>query len=424
MRTREVVARSRLHQQRRRIPHIHVGEESQSNSLGDYGVVRIEHPTSRTTPLKNIRLENVEIVGSAMQAVQTLVSDSAGYSRTYPQDIIDGVTFRNVTIADSNWMGIASNWTDGLTLDQVRITRSNMAGEFKNSPQSGALKTSRNREIRVLDSEIKDNNSHGLWFDQSNYDVVVAGNTITGNNGSAVFWEISDKLLMVDNYVSAPASGANAVKIAGASGVRLVNNTLVGGRDVLGVYTDSRSKPGCADPSQPLCTSSYSSDRDGVRPKLATMDWMPRIDLMINNIVAHPTGTGYCSGSAAMCLTTSNAGATAPVQSILHQAEAARGIPETIIDGNVYVNGSGAVVRAGSGSYTTAAAWSAALAVSPYSLTGRESTAKAGTGWVNSLGDPTALLAAAHDDAIPAPNDALINTFAPTGTRHYGTLGQ
>ncbi len=398
--------------------------ERYSNSLGDYGVVRIEHPTSRTTPLKNVLLENVEIVGSAMQAVQTLVSDAAGYSRVYPQDIIDGVTFRHVTIADSNWMGIASNWTDGLTLDQVRITGSNLAGEFRNSPQSGALKTSRNRDIKVLDSEIKNNNSHGLWFDQSNYDVVVAGNTITGNNGSAVFWEISDKLLMVDNYVSAPASGANAVKIAGASGVRLVNNTLVGGRDVLGIYTDSRSKPGCADPSKPLCTSSYSSDRDGVRPKLATMDWMPRIDLMINNVVAHPTATGYCSGSTAMCVTTSNAGATAPVESILHQADSSRGIPKTIIDGNVYVNGSGAVVRAGSNSFTSAEAWSATLAVSPYSLPGQESAAKAGASWVNSLGEPTALLAAAHGEAVPVPQEELLNSFVPSGTRHYGAVSR
>ena len=112
---------------------------------------------------------------------------------------------------------------------------------------------------------ITNNNSHGLWFDQSNVDVDVVGNTITGNAGSAVFFEISDDLLMVNNYVRS-TGGARALKIAGSSGVKLLNNTIVGGADPIGVYVDSRSKPGCADPSQPLCAGSYSSDRDTVRP--------------------------------------------------------------------------------------------------------------------------------------------------------------
>jgi hypothetical protein len=375
-----------------------------SNSANDYGAVRINPGAHGTT------LRNVEVTDAAFQAVQ--------YAGSSP---IQGALMENVTIARANWMGVSSSLVDNLTLKSVLITEMNQYGEFTHSPQSGALKTSRNRAVKVLDSVITTNNSHGLWFDQSNVDVDVVGNTITGNAGSSVFFEISDDLLMINNYVRS-TGGARALKIAGSSGVKLLNNTIVGGADPIGVYVDNRSKPGCADPSQPLCANSYSSDRDTARPIPATLDWMPRIDLMLNNIIARPTATGYCGTTTALCITAANGDATAPIQTVIHQADPTRGIPQTRIDGNVYTNGTATTVATAIGKYTTHTAFSTAMAATPVTIPGIDTNAKTGSTWTNADGTPTPTLDAAHNQAIPTPTDPTINQYLPAGTRHYGTL--
>ena len=391
-----------------------------SANLADSGVIRIEGQTLATTPLTDVVIEDVEISDAANQAVQVFSTETTGYPRAL-EDILNDITLRRVTISGANWMGVAANWVDRLLLDHVRITGSNAAGEYRFSPQSGALKTSRTRDVTVADSVIADNNSHGLWFDQSNVDMTVARSSITNNVGAGVFFEISDGLTMVDNLVVAPSNGtSNAVKLAGSSGIRMVNNTVIGGRDPVGVYVDNRSMPGCADPSQPLCASSYGSDRDGVRPRPSTLDWMPRIDLMVNNVIGFPTASGYCGGTAALCVTAANGSATASPQSVFHQADPARGIPATVVDGNVYVNPGGPVVRTSAGSPTDAAGWSTLLRSSPFWLPGSELAGRSGAGLVNADGSPTATLTSLDGTAAPAPTDAGVNAWVPAGTRHFG----
>jgi hypothetical protein len=375
-----------------------------SNSANDYGAIKINTGAHGTV------MRNVEITESAFQAVQ--------YAGSSP---IQGALMENVTVARSNWMGVASTLVDDLTMKSVLLTEMNQFGEFTFSPQSGALKTSRNRGIKVLDSVVVNNNSHGLWFDQSNVDVDVVGNTVTGNAGSAVFFEISDDLLMINNYVRS-TGGARALKIAGSSGVKLLNNTIVGGADPIGVYTDVRSKPGCADPSQPLCANSYSSDRDAVRPRPATLDWMPRIDLMLNNIIANPTSAGYCGTTAALCITATNGDATAPIQTVIHQADPTRGIPQTRIDGNVYTNANNTAIGTPIGKYATHTAFGTAMATNPVTIPGIDTNSKTGTTWTNPDGTPTTSLAAKHSEAVPIPTDPNLNQYIPAGTTHYGNL--
>ncbi len=374
-----------------------------SNSANDYGVVRVNPGAHGTT------MRNVEITDAAFQAVQ--------YAGSSP---IKGATMTNVTIARANWMGVSSTLVDDLTMKAVKITDLNQFGEFTSSPQSGALKTSRNRAVKVLDSVITNNNSHGLWFDQSNVDVDVAGNTITGNSGSSVFFEISDDLLMINNYVRS-TGGSRALKIAGSSGVKLLNNTIVGGADPIGVYVDNRSKPGCADPSKPLCANSYNSDRDSVRTLPDTLDWMPRIDLMLNNIITTPTATGYCGTRTALCITASNNGATAPINTIIHKADPSRGIPQTRIDGNVYANGTSTTIATAIGTHTTHTTFTTAMKNNPVNITGIDTNSKTGTQWTNPDGTPTPTLNTHHNQAIPTPTNTNINQYLPPNTHHYGT---
>jgi len=304
--------------------------------------------------------------------------------------ILKSPRLENITITNSNWMGIVAAWVDNGVLTNSKITNSNQFDEFTHDPVSGAIKTSRVRNLRILNNEITNNHSYGIWFDQSNYDNDVVGNRITGNLGAGVFYEISDNLLLANNYIQSSSSATSAaIKIAGSSGIKMVGNTIVSGRDTLGVYTDSRSLPGCADPSKPLCPGAWTDSRDSVRPYPSTLDWMPRIDLMLDNVIVYPSGAGYCGALTSVCITSSNSGATAPIGTIIHKADPTRGIPQTRMDGNVYANGSGSVVRTAIGSYSTISAFTAAMAGSPVNIAGIDATSKFGNTWVNANGTPT-----------------------------------
>jgi hypothetical protein len=372
-----------------------------SNSANDYGVINIAGTADGTT------LRNVEMSESAFSTI--------GFNGD--SNLLANGKLEHVTLTTGNWMGLGAMYTDDFVADKVKITNMNQFGEFTSSPQSGGVKTSRTHRTKILNSEISNNANHGLWFDQSNYDTQLYNNQIVNNGGSAVFFEISDRLTMVDNYVVATGS-AQALRLAGSSGLRLVNNTFVGGGAPLGVYTDNRSIPGCSDPAEPLCEDSYSSDRDTVRPHLDTMDWIPRIDLFINNIIAYPTAASYCGSVTPFCITGNNAGAIVTLDQIIHHADATRGIPQTVIDGNVYANGSSRIIVTPTATYTTLGAFTTAMAGSPVSISGLEANGKYGNTFVSADGTPTASLA--HTEAVPVPIDSTINQYITAGTRHFG----
>jgi hypothetical protein len=364
----------------------------------------------------HITLRNIEISQSAFVALNISGSTNSTFA--------DGTLFENLTLTTSNWMGIGVNYTNNLTMDGVKIIDMNQFDEFAKSPASGAVKTSRTWYTTIKNSYIANNNSKGLWFDQSNYKTTVANSMLIDNADSQVFFEISDNLLLINNYIHSVGTGVG-LKSAGSSGLRLVNNTFVGGSAPWGVNVDNRSIAGCSDPAEPLCANSYSSDRDTLRPHLDTIDWIPRIDMSLNNIFAYPTGNGGCgSTNAPLCMTLVRSAATVPIESIIHKADASRGIPQTVMNGDVFVNSANTLIGIGTSPlYTSLSAFSTAMASSPVSISGLEAIgAKSGTSWVNPDGSPTAALTAANNEAFPIPTDTAINAYIPSGTKHYGRL--
>ncbi|MDB5166663.1 MAG: hypothetical protein JWM37_735 [Candidatus Saccharibacteria bacterium] len=363
----------------------------------------------------------INITGNADSSLlqDDVISDAAFISVAYQGNSNTNAngTMRNVTVTSSNWMGVSATYTDNLTLDGVKLVNMNQFNEFTYSPQSGGLKTSRTTFTKVINSDISNNKSHGLWFDQSNYHVEVANNTILDNAGSGMFFEISDNLWLVNNYIRS-TGGARAVKLAGSSGMNLINNTIIGGADPIGVYVDNRSLPGCSDPARALCAGSYNSDRDSVRAHRATMTWVPSIDIMINNIVAYPTAAGYCGTTTGLCITSSNATAKVGLNTVIHKA--AGGRPLTQMNGNVYANGSGKIINTASGNFTTTAAFMNAMAGAPVGIGGIESAGLSGNTYVAADGKPTAALTAVHSKAVAIPGNATINQYVAAGTRHYG----
>ncbi len=295
----------------------------------------------------------------------------------------------------------------------------NQFDEFTASPQSGSVKTSRTWYTSVLNSKITNDKSQGIWFDQSNYSTVVANNYIDNNTGSGLFFEISAHLYAVDNFIRT-VGGARAVKLAGSSNLYFVNNTAIGGSDPVGVYTDARSIPGCSDPAQPSCSEFGGSDKDTFHTHLASMTWIPTIDMFVNNIMAYPTSTGYCGSTTSLCITLHNATATVAIQTVIHPAST--GVPQTIINGNVYANGSGnAIVAATFGNYPTTSSFANAMAGSPVNISGLESNGLVGNSYVNPDGTATSALSSLHGSAFPVPVDSTVNLYIPAGTKHYGT---
>ncbi len=391
-----------------------------SDPSARFGVIRMEATSDNST------ISNVEILDSAEMALKATGNGGSNLNT--------GVTLKNVTISGSGWMGVNTNQTDNFTMDSVKITNLNLDGEYKSSPQSGALKTSRTRYTKVLNSEFSNINSVALWFDQSNFDVDVANNTITGATGASIFFEISDDLLMVNNFIDS-TSGVNAVEIAGSSGVKLVNNTLVGDSDPLAFYVDKRGTPGCSTPNGG-CTLIYGpSDWDVRSPIPATLDWVVKVDLMVNNVVVK-TGTAtraYGCTPAPLCFTQASGTAVSAINTEIHGATSL--LPQTFLDDNVYVNyGSNIIVATQkNGNYTSASAWSSFLAGSPVSISNLEAGSKSGTSWVNNNGTPTSALSAAHNQATSIPSALSgkfptatidnIKQYMPSGdTTHYGVL--
>jgi trimeric autotransporter adhesin len=247
-----------------------------SNNGGEYGVLLI------ATTADNTLLKNIEIIDSAYSDI--FVDGSSNRN--------DGTKVLSSTLTGSNWSGIGINGTDNFALENSKLTDMNTFDEFTHSPASGAIKTARTWYTKVIGNYIAGNHSHSVWFDISNYQTVIANNTIVDNDGTGVFYEISDDLLLINNYIKSSKTSAQPVKLAGSSGLKLINNTMIGGRDPIGVYTDDRSMPGCANPANPPC-GEWGGLRDSYHPYLATMDWIPRIDLMINNITGYATGSSF-----------------------------------------------------------------------------------------------------------------------------------
>lgn len=377
-----------------------------SPNANDYGVITVGSAAS------NFKLKNISVSYLPYDGIDV----AAGNTNT---------TFQNISIDRASWQSINSNQTDNFMLDSVKITNTDPFKEFSSSPASGALKTSRNRGTIVKNSAIANNNSHGLWFDQSNINTTVANNTITDNENAGVFFEISDGLTLVNNFLK---GGGQPFKATSSGGVVAVNNTFVSGADPFGIYTDDRARAGCSTATSPACQT--PSDVQTRYPRPVTMDWFPRVDLMLNNIIAYPTGTvGGCSSSfTSFCISTSHPvqNTSRPIETIIHKADATLGIPQTIIDGNVYTSTTGILVTvsAPNSKYTTLAAWTAAMAGSPVGITGIDANSKAGASWVNADGSPTAALAAVHGQAIAVPTNNAINPYIPAGTKHYGVLSK
>ncbi len=389
-----------------------------------------------TTGVDGLVLRDVEFDSNTAIAVKLAGGSGGGGSQLVRESVFD-----HVSLLRSGWSAAVALYTDGWRVSGALVRGSNAAAEFAQSPQSGGFKMTKAHRTTIVDSAFEANVGHGLWWDQSSFQAVVANSRFVGNAGPAVFFEISHGLTLVNNRIVTDSPDA-AVKAAGSSGLRLVNNTIVGGRDVVQVVTDTRSKKydsngdGTADRLCAEHTARYGqggdfvgvcggmgSDLDYARGgayaatnQTPGLTFLPGIDMMVNNVLANPSGTGRCGPVVPLCVagyTTAGGGVQAVMNTVFH--------PGSVINGNVYQTSSGYLAKAhvnsgqSGGFLATDLAGlrgTSGLGSSYYGLSA-ETNAKAGTGWVTTDGTPTSALNAAHSQAAPVPTDTTHQHLHP-----------
>jgi hypothetical protein len=413
-------------------------------------------------------LRNVELDSNAAIAVKLAGGSTVGGSQFVRSAILDHVTARR-----SGWLGAVVLYSDDPAITSSLFEHVDPHGEFVNAPQRGAIKVTKTHRMRVVDSLFQKNTGFNIWWDQSCYDAVVARTKLLAETDAALFFEISHGLTLVDSLVVSTSTTAPGLRLVGSSGLRLVNDSLVGGQDVVLIHTDDRSKTYLQDGAPRTCSEhlrrydgsvaaatvladcnvAYTSEFDMARPGAYAvapavnltpgMNWMPALDLMVNNVIANPTASGSCGAKTGVCVVAVHSGPAGGSKilvspdTILRSAARVDNPVITRIDGNVYqADGTIFIVRTDTGqsgavraSSVAALAGASGLGSSFYGFTGSDGTAvveasgrSAASGLVDADGAPTAALVALYDQAVPVPVDATLNAYVPAGTRHYGAL--
>ncbi len=186
-----------------------------------------------------------------------------------------GHVLRDITVARNGLLGVQTNNSDNLTLDGV-LASGNDAEHFNTSPVSGGVKITRSRNITVENSAFIDNASHGLWFDESVYNMTIVHNDSLRNVGNGMVLEISAKASIVDNVSS--DNGKDGLKLNNVGGgVQVWNNT----------FTDNTGRN--LEITQDARRGNNASDA-GHDPRQAfpdpTMTWITGPDTIRNNIIS------------------------------------------------------------------------------------------------------------------------------------------
>jgi len=231
-------------------------------SVPDMGTVTVER--------SNIMIENVALTDNATTGLEIGSGNAT-----------NGITLRNLYVANNGMLGIAATYANGITVDQV-LSENNNTEHFNTAPVSGGMKIARTRGITVRDSVFRNNDGPGLWLDESSYNATITGNDMRDNSKHGIALEISALATITGNTVV--GNGGNGLKINDTSSVTISNNTIDA--------NDDRSVNLVQDTRLPT-----SADSPGWNPRRAfpdpTMTWLLGPVNVTNNVISNQTG-GNC----------------------------------------------------------------------------------------------------------------------------------
>lgn len=234
---------------------------SKRTTLQGFGVMRYATPYMERGA---VRMQNTEA-----SARDLVVIDNATIGLTISNN--NGLAER-ITAQRNGMLGLGFDLNYNLVLRDSVVTGNN-SEFFKDEPVAGGVKITRSRDVTVVNNDISANNAYGLWFDQSNYDMKVIGNTTNDNRKVNIELEISDTGIVAGNQARGAEIG---ILIYNTSNVRVYNNE-VGGSTLMGVKLAQDARR----PTSPGAV--------GINPRIGqdpNMRWLTQNVTVSNNVFA------------------------------------------------------------------------------------------------------------------------------------------
>lgn len=117
--------------------------------------------------------------------------------------------------------------------------------EYEMGWERGGSKFAGSEGVVVRNNHVHHNRGPGLWSDVNAYDSLFEGNDVIGNYRSGIYYEISYKAVIRDNYIEGNGFGhadwlwGAGIVIAGSPDVEIYGNTVVGNADgIAGIEQD------------------------------------------------------------------------------------------------------------------------------------------------------------------------------------------
>lgn len=302
----------------------------------------------------------------------------------------DNASIDHVTVQRSGLMGIGVNESYGLSIRNSIVT-DNDTQLFKPEPVSGGIKITRSRGVTVTNNDTSRNQTHGIWCDESCYNVTIANNTSNDNGVTSIEVELSDTGVIAGNEAVGQQIG---ILVYNSGDFKVFNNAL-GNNSLfsLKLAQDERRQ----------ATASFA----GHDPRQPIPD--PTVSWLTHNITVSNNAFG-------------NGG--------LYQFYALDGVTNIPVDDmKVTINGNLFNAKAAS-SDPTLVGWGLGdnVTLQKFQTPAALAAAK-NNSWVNAVtssSEPVSSMGSAISSAasvaVPLPSDVAAAVGQPAGTRHIGTF--
>lgn len=215
----------------------------------------------------------------ARAAVVLAATSSAARNLVVVDNAMIGIAIQNndsvaerVTVQRNGMMGIGVNAAYGLVIRDSIITNNNSEA-FKPEPVSGGIKVTRSRGVTILNNDTSNNqNSTGIWLDESVYNANVSNNVSSSNGKNGIELELSDTAIVANNETVGQETG---ILLYNTGNVKVFNNN-VGGNRLFGVKL--------AQDERRQAVASFAG-QDPRRPAVdPTTPWLTRNITISNNV--------------------------------------------------------------------------------------------------------------------------------------------
>jgi parallel beta-helix repeat protein len=159
-------------------------------------------------------------------------------------------------IHDNGMLGIGTNAVTGTVVTGSELDHNNTDGFWINDGENGGFKSTHAATEDVENNKVHDNTGMGLWFDESDSNDTIKGNTITNNAADGIRYEISAQATIENNIVT--GNGHNrgrtqdgpdnlyygaGINDSNAQNVEIAFNTVSGNDNGIGLVEQDRGGP-------------------------------------------------------------------------------------------------------------------------------------------------------------------------------------